>query len=189
MILSVLYTTAPITLGGILHMFVVRANWCGALARPLDGGMVWRGKRLLGDHKTWRGIVVIVAATVAFTGLQRILETSAPRLVALNLCDLGAVGWWRAGLVWGLAYAAAELPNSFLKRRLDVAPGAGSRGAAGTALALLDQADSAIGVAFAGWLALGIDAAAVSWIIAVCTALHLLLNALLGLTKIRARAL
>ena len=39
-----------------------------------------------------------------------------------------------------------ELPNSFLKRRLDIAPGSRRRSAGGVALALLDQGDLVLGI-------------------------------------------
>ena len=45
------------------------------------------------------------------------------------------------GALLGLGTVAGEFPNSFLKRRLGVAPGGHRAGPAGVALAVLDQAD------------------------------------------------
>jgi hypothetical protein len=70
--------------------------------------------------------------------------------------------WWRAqlpaavrgsspllvGFLVGLGTVGGELPNSFLKRRLDIAPGARRRTPAGMALAVLDQGDLVLG---SGW--------------------------------------
>ena len=69
-----------------------------------------------------------------------------------------------------------ELPNSFLKRRLNIAPGAQRRTAGGLALILLDQADLVPGV----WLCLApvyvlpVATAAVAF--AAVTAVHLVIN-------------
>ena len=44
-------------------------------------------------------------------------------------------------LALGLANTLGELPNSFLKRRLGIAPGAQRRSAAGLLISLYDQVD------------------------------------------------
>jgi hypothetical protein len=69
-----------------------------------------------------------------------------------------------------------ELPNSFLKRRLNIAPGTQRRSAGGLAMILLDQADLVPGV----WLCLApvyvlpIATAAVAFV--AVTIVHLLIN-------------
>jgi hypothetical protein len=50
------------------------------------------------------------------------------------------------GLLIGLGTVAGELPNSFLKRQLDIAPGTRRRSAGGVALAVLDQGDLVLGI-------------------------------------------
>jgi hypothetical protein len=113
-----------------------------ALRRPLDGGLALRGRRLLGDNKTWRGAVCMTAGVVLATAL------------------LWQWDWWRdrlpdavrasspvlVGLLIGLGTVVGELPNSFLKRRLDIAPGARRRSPGGAALAILDQGDLVLGI-------------------------------------------
>ena len=49
----------------LLHAPVLRWNLLPALARPLDGGRRWRGRRLLGDNKTWRGALCMTAGVRA----------------------------------------------------------------------------------------------------------------------------
>jgi CDP-archaeol synthase len=57
---------------------------------------------------------------------------------------------WLWGALVGLGVVVGELPNSFLKRRLGVAPGTQRRDALGAALIVFDQADLVPGV----WLCL-----------------------------------
>lgn len=56
----------------------------------------------------------------------------------------GLAGWaWGALLAAG--YLAGELPNSFIKRQLDIAPGAVGRGRLGPVFWVIDQVDSLLG--------------------------------------------
>lgn len=56
----------------------------------------------------------------------------------------------RLGLLVGTAAMLAELPNSFLKRRMGIAPGAQTGGIRGLAFHVLDQID----VVFGAWVVL-----------------------------------
>jgi hypothetical protein len=130
----------------LVHAPVLRWDLLRALKRPLDFGATLGGRRLLGDNKTWRGALCMVGGVVLATVV------------------LWQWGWWRdqlpeaidestpllVGLLIGLGTVGGELPNSFLKRRLDIAPGAQRRGPAGIALSVLDQGDLVLGI----WVAL-----------------------------------
>lgn len=95
----------PTALAGVLHMAVVRFSVAKFLAVPL-----WRSG--FGPNKTWRGVVVMVAGTAAMAAMLAVRSRpSLPCSPAL----------WGAGL--GLVYVAAELPNSWIKRRLGIPAG------------------------------------------------------------------
>jgi CDP-diglyceride synthetase len=106
---------------------------------------------------------------------------------------LAAAGWpeqfggWNPivlGVLLGLAYALAELPNSFVKRRLGIEPGKRPPRHAAW-FALLDQADSAIGcVLVYGW-ALGLTPGTMLLLLALGPAIHLLVNYTLYLMRLR----
>jgi CDP-2,3-bis-(O-geranylgeranyl)-sn-glycerol synthase len=91
------------------------------LDKPLDGGMVLRGVRLLGDHKTWRGLLVGVAAGVLVFQVQRMLH-AAGFLGVLALFDYDAHGVL-PGLLLGFGALAGDAVKSFFKRRVGIAPG------------------------------------------------------------------
>ncbi len=127
----------PVLGAPLLHAPVLALDLLRALKRPLDGGRTFRGRRLLGDNKTWRGALVMVCG---------------PLLAALALSLWPA--WWDAlpaevrdagpalvGLLVGLGVVLGELPNSFLKRQAGIAPGTQRRSPAGLALTVLDQVD------------------------------------------------
>jgi CDP-2,3-bis-(O-geranylgeranyl)-sn-glycerol synthase len=130
----------------LLHAPVLRWDLLGALKRPLDGGASFGGRRVLGDNKTWRGALCMTVGVVLATlvlwqwdwwrsQLPDAVDASSPLLV---------------GLLIGLGTVLGELPNSFFKRRLGIAPGAQRRGAGGVVLSLLDQGDLVLGI----WVAL-----------------------------------
>lgn len=141
------YLQVPVVIGGVLHMVVVSRNLWPALARPVHAG-------LFGANKTWRGFVVMPLATalgaLCLWPLESALAEGAPFGVAWLL---------PAGLVAGLGYVLAELPNSWMKRRLGIAPGATPARHRRVFIAL-DQFDSGAGVALAWWLWPGLPALA-----------------------------
>jgi CDP-2,3-bis-(O-geranylgeranyl)-sn-glycerol synthase len=92
------------------------------LATPMDGGRSWRGKRILGDHKTWRGLLVgIVVGTVVYE-LQRLLGAAGvgADLALLDYADHPVL----PGFLMGFGTGVGDAVKSFFKRRIDIAPGA-----------------------------------------------------------------
>ena len=157
----------PLIFSGLVHMAVVTLNLFPALKVAIH-------RRWFGENKTWRGLVVIPL-------------TSAVGVVLTSAIWPEYFGGWNPvtlGLLLGLAYAAAELPNSFFKRRLGIAPG--KRPAQNAAwFALADQADSAIGCALVyGW-ALRLAPGTVLLLIAIGPAIHLVVNYSLYLMRLR----
>ena len=156
----------------VLHAPVLALDLFKTLKRPLDGGATLGGRRVFGDNKTWRGGLFMVAgpalAAVALTRWPAFRD-ALPDAVG----DARPLLW---GALVGLGVVVGELPNSFLKRRLNIAPGAQRRTAGGLALILLDQADLVPGV----WLCLApvyvlpVATAAVAF--AAVTAVHLVIN-------------
>jgi CDP-2,3-bis-(O-geranylgeranyl)-sn-glycerol synthase len=77
------------------------------------------------------------------------------------------------GLAAGLGFMAGELPNSFLKRQLDIAPGEAARGTiAGPVFFALDRVDSLLGML----LALAAVAPVPPWTLAIILAVGPLLH-------------
>ena len=146
MLIAALWLQLPIVFGGVLHMLAVRDNWLPLLRRPI-------AINLFGANKTWRGMLLM------------------PVLTSIGACLLWPaeqlwqqLGWhspfatsplWFAGLCGGLGYVLAELPNSFIKRRLGIAAGATPEKNRRLFLAM-DQLDSALGAALAYMIVPGI---------------------------------
>ena len=147
---ELLVLLAPLVVGGIGNQLYLRLPAVGRHNAPLDGGRRWRdGRPLLGPNKTWQGAAGMVGLTaVAMAGLASL---AAERSGLRDLSRMDYAAWalpWEPllyGALWGVGYVVFELPNSFLKRRLDIPAGGNVRGARGVAFRALDQADSVIG--------------------------------------------
>jgi hypothetical protein len=134
-----LYLLSPLLAAAALSGVVLRGNLLRSLKRPIDGGAALGGRRIFGDNKTWRGIAVAVAGSIAWVVVQKyVIGARAGRLAVVDYEAASAI-WLGAALGGGATLG--ELPNSFMKRRLDIAPGASTRGPLGALFFLWDQLD------------------------------------------------
>jgi CDP-2,3-bis-(O-geranylgeranyl)-sn-glycerol synthase len=165
------WLTAPVLIAGLVHVAFITLDLAPSLARPIDAGRRWRGAPLLGQNKTWRGFVVMPAATALTVAAQQTLAARSRYLAALAPFRRGAPSAWIVGAICGAAYVVAELPNSFVKRRLGIAAGT-SASRAHVAQYLVDQLDSVIGCAVAIRALYRIDAADAAASAALGAAFH-----------------
>lgn len=84
--------------------------------RPMDFGKSWRGRRLLGDGKTWRGFIGGATSGI-FVGLVQIGVVDAA-----ELDPAWSFGAWPSALVvvvcLGLGSMLGDSMGSFIKRRI-----------------------------------------------------------------------
>jgi hypothetical protein len=140
----VAWMITPVLVAGLGQVVVLKTGLLPGLAAPLDRGRRWRGKPLLGPRKTWRGVIVMTALSALVSRGQAAAAYRSARLRALSAFDYQRINPWLLGAALGLGYCLAELPNSFVKRQLDIAPaGTGDRFA--RLQYLVDQSDSVAG--------------------------------------------
>ena len=138
-----LYLFAPLVLSAALSGIVLRFDLAPWLAAPIDGGRCLAGRRVLGDGKTWRGVVVAVAGSVVATSIQKALPVDWTTTLAV--IDYTAVNPVAFGAAMGAGAMLGELPNSFAKRRLGIARGRTARGLLGVLFYVFDQIDLLVG--------------------------------------------
>ena len=146
---EVLYLFAPLLVSAAVAGAVLRHNLFAGLRGPIDGGLSLGGKRLFGDHKTWRVVLVTVASSVATVGLQKITGGWARPIALVDYGHLNAVAF---GTAMGGGAMLGELPNSFCKRRIGVPPGGVAAGPTAALFYVWDQVDLLTGV----WPLLGL---------------------------------
>jgi len=115
------FLLVAVSLAGLCQSLWLASPAARAFAAPIDGGRRFRGRRVFGENKTWRGVVVMAPATgAAFAIVAAAIPGGATTagLWPLTFTQYAALGAWA-----GLGFMAGELPNSFLKRQFDIAPG------------------------------------------------------------------
>lgn len=129
-ILSLLYFLLPVYFADMAPVFF--KNHLMSLAQPIDFGIKIFGKELLGENKTFRGLIVgvIVGSFIFYT--QKIIAINSIIIYA-NYSVL--LGFFLAfGTIFGDIFA------SFIKRRLSIGPG--------QRFILIDQIDGVLGAIF-----------------------------------------
>jgi hypothetical protein len=132
----------PVIGAPLLHVWVLRGDLLRGLKAPLDGGRTFRGRRIFGDNKTWRGALLMCSGVLLASLVLSLWPWWWDRLPD-GIHDAGPALY---GLLVGLGVVLGELPNSFLKRQLDIAPGTQSASWSGRAITLLDQGDLVLGI-------------------------------------------
>jgi len=118
-------------LGVILHsLYYISPAYCANSFAvfgggvPVDFGRKWRGKRIFGDGKTWRGLVIGIIAGSLFGLMWFYLSQTGP----LSETYYGVFNFKITDPLFGLYLAIGamigDLANSFAKRRLGLKPGA-----------------------------------------------------------------
>lgn len=137
----VAWLITPVLVAGLGQVAILRTGLLGRLAVPLDFGCYWRGKPVLGPRKTWRGVIVMTTLAALTARAQTMAARRSRRLRAISPFNYERVNPWLLGAALGLGYCIAELPNSFVKRRLGIPPTHTSS----RIQYLIDQSDSVIG--------------------------------------------
>jgi hypothetical protein len=147
-------------------MVIVKKNYLATWAIPIS-------KKYFGANKTWRGII--------FVSFVNGLLTLVPGMVLKK--DL--LYFFLLGFILGLAYVLAELPNSYLKRLLQIPPG-GRHPTYPFLFLCIDKADSVAGVLFVYFLLSDITLLTCLYLFMISVTVHFAISFLLVKLKIKA---
>jgi hypothetical protein len=139
------YLFAPLLLGLTAHGVCIRFSWLRFLYKAVDGGALIRGKPVFGANKTYRGTVAMSLGTALGFALQALWLHNYESVRGLELFEYAPAKAIIIGALVGFAASLSELPNSFIKRRLEIAPGATAGGPVNLVFYILDQADFLVG--------------------------------------------
>jgi CDP-2,3-bis-(O-geranylgeranyl)-sn-glycerol synthase len=124
---DVLFVLWVFTPAGIANMVPILAAHIPALERfdtPIDFGKTFRGKRIFGDHKTWRGIIAGIIVATLILALQQVLVLQYDwfRWLANGL-DYSQLPTLLVGPLFAIGALGGDAIKSFFKRQVGVAPG------------------------------------------------------------------
>lgn len=98
--------------------------WLKRFDAPIDGGQTWRGKRLLGSHKTWRGLVSGMLVSTLVLWLQQVCVAHFGWAAAISdIVDYAHLPVLVLGPLMGFGTLAGDAIESFFKRQRGVEAG------------------------------------------------------------------
>jgi CDP-2,3-bis-(O-geranylgeranyl)-sn-glycerol synthase len=123
--------------GGIANMTPVLVKKINVLNYPIDGGKTWNSKRILGDGKTWRGLVfgTLVAGLVGYlfyyiNPINALCGGEWFSLPVWPVCnkwlffDVYSQNWHMVlGAIIGFSALFGDMVKSFFKRQLVIERG------------------------------------------------------------------
>lgn len=113
--LNLLWLALGLFVAGIIEAFLWKTSIFQLLNVPIQ--TAW-----FGANKKWRGLVSLPLAMLISVYLLHFFEIFIPSFseTAILFSNFNLIEF---GLLVGLIFNLSELPNSFIKRRLDISPG------------------------------------------------------------------
>lgn len=104
----------PAAIGNVTPMFAARIPWIRRFNQPMDFNKRFRGKRLLGANKTWRGLIS-----------GTIMGGVTSLLISYFFVPNSADAWYTflVGASLGCGALVGDAVESFFKRQKGIAPG------------------------------------------------------------------
>ena len=150
LILEMYLTLLSVILGGILNMLFVKTSFYQKHKYPIDNNKILKdGKRLFGNNKTWIGflsMIICCIITQCFVGFVCYICNINQHNQLYNNYDNNLIFNIITGSLFGFMYMLFELPNSFIKRRLNIQCGKTNSNTIGKLFFIIDQIDSLFGV-------------------------------------------
>ena len=108
----------PAGFANLAPVLASKVPWLSKWQTPLDFGKNYQGKRILGDSKTWRGLVagMVLAGLVSCAEWLVFYRPHHISFVGLALTIF-------SGMLMGFGALAGDAVESFFKRRVGVKPG------------------------------------------------------------------
>ncbi len=117
-VLKCFYLMLPAYFANMAPVIVKRM---GLLGFPIDYGKKISGKPVLGENKTFRGLVFGIIFAVLIAYFQFLLHRAE---FFRDISFLDYQRWLLFGFLMGLGALTGDLAKSFFKRRLGIKPGA-----------------------------------------------------------------
>lgn len=122
-IIFALWFYLPAGNANMAPVFAKKIKFLQPLDKPLDFGKTIGGKRIFGDHKTFRGLLAgYVAAWLAFV-FQVWLYQNVNYFYESALFDYSSANIWLFAAIFSLGALGGDAIESFFKRQIDIKPG------------------------------------------------------------------
>lgn len=157
----------PAGLANMVPVFAARLPWLKNLEFPMDFFCEFRGKRVFGSHKTFRGLVSGIVVSVLVVWLQKVLYMEYESLRPW-VFDYSTIQPLLLGGLLGFGALGGDAIKSFFKRQVGIA--------SGKSWLVFDQVDYIVGGLFAASIYAPLPMDQYLYILVLYVGLHFLVN-------------
>lgn len=170
----------PAAFANAIPVPIAKIPWLKKFEAPMDFGNTFRGKRIFGSHKTWRGFIAgVIMATLALWIQQLLVANYAWAANLTGQVDYEHLPTLILGPLFAIGALGGDAIESFFKRQHGTPPGHG--------WFPWDQIDYIIGAAIATAPFVTITFGQYVWLIILWFGIHLLVTYLAWLAGLKER--
>lgn len=122
-LLFVFWFFAPAGVANVMAFFSSKIPYVKKFNQPVDARIKFRGKRILGSHKTIRGFVFGITMAIVCVYVEIFLYNQIPLLQDLLPIDYKTIDPITLGFLLGFGALAGDAIKSFFKRQVNFPPG------------------------------------------------------------------
>ncbi len=123
-VLSCFYFFLPAYFTNMIPSLSASLRVFNFLGKPIDANKEFQGKPILGNHKTWRGPVLGALMGIIIVFIQKWLFNNCPEANNLSIINYQQIDIWPFALAMVFGAVLGDLFFAFIKRRLNLKPGA-----------------------------------------------------------------
>lgn len=120
---AALWFFLPAGVANAAPVFAAKIPGLSGWNTPLDFGRKYKGQRIFGAHKTWRGLLAGIVLATATIALQKYYFAHNTSVADLSWLAYDQPKVWLLGPLFGAGALLADAAESFLKRQVGVSPG------------------------------------------------------------------
>jgi len=125
-VLFALWFFLPAGIANVVPVFAAKIPLIKRFDAPIDGGRSFRGKRIFGSHKTWRGMITGIIFGTLTLWLQQYLFGHAAWIRSFaSAVDYAHLPTLIMGPLFAIGALGGDAIESFFKRQYGIAPGKG----------------------------------------------------------------
>ena len=125
-IFFLLWLTLPAVFANVAPILAAKVPALEKYDAPMDFGKTYRGQRIFGSHKTWRGLVAgVLLATLVFWLQQLAVEHYAWAASLTSQIDYAHLPTLILGALFAIGALGGDAVESFFKRQHGIQPGGG----------------------------------------------------------------
>ncbi len=123
LVLFALWFYLPAGNANMAPVFAKKIKFLDPLDKPIDFGKSFNHRRIFGDHKTFRGLLVGYVAAWTALLLQVWLYENTTFFYELSPFDYSTMNIWLFAGIFSLGALGGDAIESFFKRQIGIKPG------------------------------------------------------------------